>query len=140
MAGHMTLINEISENVDHHHLEGSQAVSEAKEHNQGFKKASIHPEGSFPLISLFDFVTFHNTHSIFADIIQAEILEPDLSNSISNSLHNFTHFHVLPTIPTFLEPLVPVPRTILQPCLQLLCSITLTLIVSNCLLSSHQEL
>ena len=50
----MTLINEILEDVVHHHLEGSQAVGEAKEHNQGFEKASIRLEGSFPLVSLFD--------------------------------------------------------------------------------------
>ena len=38
----------------HHRLEGSRAVGEAKEHNQGFEKAPIRPEGSFPLVSLFD--------------------------------------------------------------------------------------
>ena len=76
---------------------------------------------------------FRNTHSIFADIIQAEIFEPNLSNLIPNSLHNFARFRALPAIPTFLEPSVHVLCTILRPCLQLLRSITLTLIVSNCL-------
>ena len=50
----MTLIKEILEDVVHHRLEGSWAVGEAKEHNQGFEEASIRPEGSFPLVSLFD--------------------------------------------------------------------------------------
>ena len=50
----MTLVNEIFEDVVHHCLEGSQAVGEAKEHDQGFKEASIRLEGGLPLISLFD--------------------------------------------------------------------------------------
>ena len=50
----MTLVNEIFEDVVHHHLEGSQAVDEAKEHDQGFEEASICPEGGLPLVSLFD--------------------------------------------------------------------------------------
>ena len=50
----MTLVNEIFEDVVHHCLEGSWAVGEAKEHDQGFKEASIRPEGSLPLVSLFD--------------------------------------------------------------------------------------
>ena len=77
-----------------------------------------------------------NTHFIFADIIQAEIFEPNLSNSIPNSSHIFVHFRALLVIPTFLEPSVRVPCTILWPCLQILCSITLALIVSNCVLLS----
>ena len=76
---------------------------------------------------------FHNTHSIFSDIIWAEIFEPNLSNSIPDSLHIFAHFHALPVIPTFSEPLVYVPCAILWPCFHILHSITLTLIVSNCL-------
>ena len=51
---YMTLVNEMSEDVIHHCLEGSQAVGEAKEHKQGFEEAPIHLEGSLPLISLFD--------------------------------------------------------------------------------------
>ena len=51
---YVTLINEIFEDVVHHRLEGSWAVGEAKEHDQGFEEASIHLEGSLPLISLFD--------------------------------------------------------------------------------------
>ena len=50
----MTLINEIFENVIHHCLEGSWAVGEAKEHDQGFEEASIRLEGGLPLVSLFD--------------------------------------------------------------------------------------
>ena len=46
-------------------------------------------------------VMFCNTHSIFADIIQAEIFEPNLSNSIPDSLHIFTRFCALPAILTF---------------------------------------
>ena len=52
-------------------------------------------------------VMFHNTHSIFADIIQAEIFEPNLSNSITDSLHVFAHFHTLPVILTFLRTFGP---------------------------------
>ena len=48
------------------------------------------------------FVTFHNTHSIFADLIWAEIFEPDLSNSIPTLSHIFTHFCTLLMIPIFL--------------------------------------
>ena len=51
---YMTLINETLEDVVHHHLEGSRAVGEAEEHDQGFEKASIRPESSLPLISLSD--------------------------------------------------------------------------------------
>ena len=81
-------------------------------------------------------VTFCNTHSIFADIIQAEIFEPNLSNSIPDSLHIFVCFCALLAIPTFLEPSVHVQCAILWPCFQILRSITLALIVSNCLLFS----
>jgi len=35
-------------------LEGSRAVSHAKEHYQGFKQASIGPEGCLPLVSGLD--------------------------------------------------------------------------------------
>ena len=37
-------------------------------------------------------VMFHNTHSIFADIIWAEIFKPDLSNSIPAPLYIFPRF------------------------------------------------
>ena len=79
---------------------------------------------------------FHNTHSIFADIIQAEIFEPDLSNLIPNlctTLHTSMHFQ---RFQHSSEPSVHALCAILQPCLQLLHSIALTLIVSNCLPSS----
>ena len=46
-------------------------------------------------------VMFCNTHSIFADIVQAEIFKPDLSNLIPNSSHIFACFRALPTILTF---------------------------------------
>ena len=81
-------------------------------------------------------VTFCNTHSNFADIIQAEILEPKLSNSIPNPSHHFTHLRAFCIIPNDSE----IHRTFrphsahhLRPCLQILHSITLALIVSNCL-------
>ena len=86
--------------------------------------------------SLHMTVTFHNTHSIFADIIQAEMFEPNLSNSIPNTSHISMHSCAIPAIPTFSEPSVRILHTILQPCLQLLHSITLALIVSNCPSSS----
>ena len=46
-------------------------------------------------------VTFHNTHSIFADIIRAEIFKPNLSNSIPAPSHSFVCFRALPMILTF---------------------------------------
>ena len=79
---------------------------------------------------------FHNTHSIFADIIQAEIFEPILSNAIPTPLHIFAcsaHFWQFWHSP---ETLVHIPCAFLWPCLQLLCSISLALIVSNCFPSS----
>ena len=81
-------------------------------------------------------VMFCNTHSICADIIWAEIFEPNLSNSIPDSSHIFMRFCALLAIPTFSEPSVRVPCAILQPCFQILRSITLALNVSNCLLLS----
>ena len=51
---HVSFINEVLKDVIHHGLEGGQVVGEAKEHDQGFKEALIHSEGSFPLVSLFD--------------------------------------------------------------------------------------
>ena len=88
---------------------------------------------AFQQLQLCGHVTLGNTHSIFADIIWAEIFEPNLSNLIPDSSHVFAHFCAFLAIPTFWEPLVHVPCTVLQPYLQLLHSITLTLIVSNCL-------
>ena len=78
-------------------------------------------------------VTFCNTHSIFADIIWAEIFEPNLSNSIPTlhtSLHSSARFRLFRHSS---DPSVCIPCAILQPCLQILRSITLALIVSNCL-------
>ena len=51
---HIALINEVLENVIHHHLEGGQAVGEAEEHDKGLEEAPIHSEGSLPLVSLLD--------------------------------------------------------------------------------------
>jgi hypothetical protein len=38
----------------HHHLERRGGVSEAKEHNGGFKQAFMREEGRFPFIAWFD--------------------------------------------------------------------------------------
>jgi len=51
---HNSFINELSEDVIHHHLEHRQAVSETKEHDKGFKQALVHPKGHLPLISILD--------------------------------------------------------------------------------------
>ena len=51
---HDTFRYEVPEDVVHHSLEGGRAVSHAKEHYQGFKQASIGPEGCLPLISGFN--------------------------------------------------------------------------------------
>src|SRR5882724_1395626 len=56
--GHYPLINELFEDVIHHHLKCGRAIHQAEEHNQGFKETLVCPEGSFPLVSLF------NTHII----------------------------------------------------------------------------
>ena len=62
---YMTLVNEIFEDVIHYRMEGSRAVGEAKEHDQGFEEASICLEGGLPLVSLFDpyIVISHRTSS-----------------------------------------------------------------------------
>src|SRR6266481_8173174 len=52
--GHEAFINELLENVIHHGLEGSRAVGETEVHDQGFEKSTVHLEGCFPLITLFD--------------------------------------------------------------------------------------
>ena len=51
---HNSFVDELSEDVVHHHLEHCWAVSETKEHDKGFKQASVHPKGHLPLISIFD--------------------------------------------------------------------------------------
>ena len=84
-------------------------------------------------------VTFCNTHSNFADIIQAEIFEPNLSNSIPTPSYIFVHFRILPTILTLSGTFSPVsPHSTCCPSTlpPITHSITLTLIVSNCLSSS----
>ena len=47
-------VDQISENVVHHHLECGGTVSEPKKHYQGFIEAPIHAEGSLPLVTFFD--------------------------------------------------------------------------------------
>jgi len=49
-----SFIDEFSEDVIHHCLECHQAVSETKEHDKGFKQASVHLKGCFPLVSVID--------------------------------------------------------------------------------------
>src|SRR5882672_340987 len=51
---HNAFIDELSEDVIHHHLECHQAVSETKEHDKGFKQASVCPKGCLPLVSILD--------------------------------------------------------------------------------------
>ena len=51
---HVAFINEVLENVIHHHLEGGQAIGETEEHDKGFEEALICSEGSFPLITLLN--------------------------------------------------------------------------------------
>ena len=90
----------------------------------------------FQVIFLPKFVTFCNTHSNFADIIQAEIFEPGPSDSIPHLLHNFTHLRVFPHISERFRHSQnhrTVFRVLSRPCLQILRSITLALIVSNSL-------
>ena len=48
--------------------------------------------------------TSRNTHSIFADIIHAEIFEPNLSSSIPAPLHIFACFHMILTLTRTFSP------------------------------------
>ena len=51
---HDTFRYEVPEDVVHYGLEGGGAVGHAKEHYQGFKQASVGPEGCLPLVSGLD--------------------------------------------------------------------------------------
>ncbi|KIJ23682.1 hypothetical protein M422DRAFT_147928, partial [Sphaerobolus stellatus SS14] len=44
----------VMENVVHHGLKSCQAVAESKKHYKWLKQASVHPEGSLPLVSLLN--------------------------------------------------------------------------------------
>jgi len=52
--GHYPFVNKLFEHVLHHHLKGGRVICQAEEHNQGFKETLVHPEGSLPLVSLFN--------------------------------------------------------------------------------------
>ena len=49
-----SLCNQIVEDVIHHCLECGRAVSQTKEHYQGFKESAIGPKHCLPLISFLD--------------------------------------------------------------------------------------
>src|SRR5882672_10250927 len=49
-----SFIDELSEDVIHHHLECRWAVSETTEHDKGFKQALVQPKGHLPLVSILD--------------------------------------------------------------------------------------
>ena len=51
---HIAFVNEVLKDVVHHCLESGRTICEAEEHDKGFKEASIHLKGSFPLITLLD--------------------------------------------------------------------------------------
>ena len=51
---HNSFVDELSEDVIHHHLECHRTVGETKEHDKGFKQASVHPKGCLPLVSILD--------------------------------------------------------------------------------------
>ena len=48
---YMSLHDKVLENVIHHGLEGSRAVGESKEHNQGFKESMVGAKGCLPFIA-----------------------------------------------------------------------------------------
>ena len=50
----VALVDEILEDIIHHHLEGGWTVGKTKKHDKGFEKALIHPKGGFPLTSLLN--------------------------------------------------------------------------------------
>src|SRR5882672_8826494 len=49
-----SFVDELLENVVHHHLECHRAVSETKEHDKRFKQASVCLKGCLPLVSILD--------------------------------------------------------------------------------------
>ncbi len=49
---HYAFRNEVFEDVIYHCLEGSRTVFETEEHDEGFVKATVRSEGSFPLVAL----------------------------------------------------------------------------------------
>src|SRR5882724_7341998 len=49
-----SFVDELSEDVIHHHLECRWAVSETKEHGKKFEQASVCPKGHLPLVSILD--------------------------------------------------------------------------------------
>src|SRR5882672_8298368 len=49
---HNSFINELSEDVIHHHLEHCRAVSETKEHDKRLEQAPVHLKGHLPLITI----------------------------------------------------------------------------------------
>src|SRR5882672_9914189 len=49
-----SFVDELLEDVIHHHLEHHRAVSETKEHDKGFEQASVRPKGCLPLVSVLD--------------------------------------------------------------------------------------
>ncbi|KAG5348178.1 hypothetical protein C0989_010882, partial [Termitomyces sp. Mn162] len=67
---HYTLCNEVPEDVVHHGLEGGQAVSETKEHNEQLKQFLVGLEGHLSLIS------FLNAHIVVTplDVQFSEVL------------------------------------------------------------------
>ena len=74
----MTFSNLLSEDLVHHHLEGSWRVREAKKYDTWFKKAMIRFEGSFPFIPRMDpyivvspsYVELRENHSILQFVDQ----------------------------------------------------------------------
>src|SRR5882672_6862829 len=51
---HDSFIDELSEDVIHHHLECRQAVSETKENDKRLKQAPVFLKGCLPLVALLD--------------------------------------------------------------------------------------
>ncbi len=54
IAYHLAIVDELTEDVIHHHLECHGGVTQSKEHDSWFKQPSVSSEHSLPLIAFFD--------------------------------------------------------------------------------------
>ncbi len=54
VAYDFAMINELTKDVIHHHLEHHRGVAQSEEHDSWFEQASVSPECCLPLITLLD--------------------------------------------------------------------------------------
>src|SRR5260221_10666694 len=51
---HLTVVDELMENIIHHHLECCRRVTQSKEHDGWFEQPSVSSEHGLPLVSFLD--------------------------------------------------------------------------------------